>query len=100
MILLLKLRNDWLIGEVKELDDVELGDPDLELTNPVIWNHMTKAGQSAKQFRFLNYIPDEEVSQCRLRFMDCDTMMEPGPKLKQKYLEYVKKVLQQDRTSG
>ena len=35
MILLLKLRNDWLIGEVKELD-VELGDPDLELTNPLI----------------------------------------------------------------
>lgn len=88
MILLLKLRNDWLIGEVKELD-VELGDPDLELTNPLILRDML----------FEQYIPDEEVSQCRLRFMDCDTMMEPGPKLKKQYLEYVE-VLQQDRTSG
>jgi len=87
MILLLKLRNDWLIGEVKELD-VELGDPDLELTNPLILGDT-----------FEPYLPDEEVSQCRLRFMDCDTMMEPGPKLKKQYLEYVE-VLQQDRTSG
>jgi len=92
MILLLKLRNDWLIGEVKELDDVELGDPDLELTNPAILYGIDGPG-------FVNYIPDEEVSQCRLRFMDCDTMMEPGPKLKKQYLEYVE-VLQQDRTSG
>ena len=91
MILLLKLRNDWLIGELKELD-VELGDPDLELTNPAIWYGTDGPG-------FVNYIPDEEVSQCRLRFMDCDTMMEPGPKLKKQYLEYVE-VLQQDRTSG
>ena len=99
MILLLKLKNDWLVGEVKELPEVELGDPDLELTNPVIWNCVTKTGQKAKYAKFLNYIPDDEVSQCRLRFMDCDTMMEPGPKLKKQYLEYVE-VLQQDRTSG
>lgn len=88
MILLLKLRNDWLIGDVKELE-VELGDPDLEISNPLILGP-----------EFKSYIPDKEVSQCRLRFMDCDTMMEPGPQLQQTYLRYVEQVLQQDRTSG
>lgn len=96
MILLLKLKNDWIIAEAEELTDVELGDPDLKLVNPAIYTPF----KSAELNTFRMYIPDEQVSQCALRFMDCDTMIEPGPKLKADYLSYVQEILHENRTGG
>jgi len=89
MILLLKLKNDWIIAETEELEDIELGNPDLLLKSPMI----------VKENELIRYIPDYQVSQCVVRFMDCDTMMEPGPELKASYLTYYE-VLHEDRTSG
>jgi hypothetical protein len=88
LILLLKLKNDWIIAEAEELE-TEIGDPDLLLKSPMI----------VKDQELVRYIPDYQVSQCAIRFMDCDTMIEPGPELKAAYLTY-HEVLHEDRTSG
>lgn len=89
MILLLKLKSDWIIAEAEELEGVEIGDPDLLLKSPMI------VGDK----ELVRYIPDFQVSQCAVRFMDCDTMIEPGPELKAAYLTYYE-VLHEDRTGG
>ena len=90
LILLLKLKSDWIISEAEELES-EIGDPDLLLKSPMI----------VKENELVRYIPDYQVSQCAVRFMDCDTMIEPGPELKAAYLTYHGyEVLHEDRTSG
>ena len=75
---MLRLKDQWLLAQVQEIEGVELGDPDCILVEPLAID-----GTDLK-----DWLPFADVKETVIRSSDILTFIEPGKELLSKYYAF------------